>query len=89
MLVEALLHPMEDLRLVAVRGLKKHGTAEDWQPVRVALDQTSPLHATKAFPRDPMGIEIPRSEHSVPPDEVLDLLALRLAHGGNYDTKRR
>ena len=62
---------------------------EDVEPATDSFDQASPLHATKAFPGDPMGIEVPWSEHTVPPNEILDLLALRLAHGLKCDTERR
>ncbi len=65
------------------------GACEDVEPATDALDETAPLHATEALPGDPVSIEVPRPEHSVPPDEVLDLLALRLAHRGGCDTKRR
>lgn len=42
MLVEALGHPMEDLRVLSVRALKRHGREEDWDAVRNALDLSSP-----------------------------------------------
>ena len=65
------------------------GACENVKPATDALDETAPLHATEAFPGDPVSIEVPRPEHSMPPDEVLDLLALRLVHRDGYDTKRR
>ncbi len=53
---------------------------ENVEPSTNALDETLPLQPAKAFSGDAMGIKITRTEHSMLPNYVSDLLPLQLAH---------
>lgn len=62
---------------------------QDIEPAANAFDETALLHPAETFSGDAVHVEIPRAKHTVPPNEIPDLFALRLAHCQICDTKRR
>ena len=71
LLLEGLEHPMEDLRVVCLRGLRKHGRPEDYDALFAALAQASPSYY----------MEVLSTMHAVAPQRTAALVAGWLERG--------